>query len=232
MKNLKNKRFVTAVLLPVFLFIAVVLTSCKGAAGPAGPLGDAGYVTMNFQDGMYPSNAYAGTTVNNIISGLYEYTIYYTNDNVTLGSAGGYKYRSLIKFDLSSAVVPTGVIVHKAYLTITLSGAMDNTITVYPVTAPWISNQTNWMNYANSLLWAAPGGDFGAAMDSKTANSTTLTFALNPSLVGSWISSPAANYGLILKAVDEASGAYANMYTAIYAVPSQRPKLTIYYSLP
>ena len=231
---MKKRHLFLLLTLPLLAFLA----SCKGDAGTTGttgttgPSGAPGLITMSFQDGVYPSNSYAGTTANNMISDLLANTAYYGDTFVTIGSSSSYKYHVLLKFDLTSAVVPTGVTVKYAYLTITMFSTMTNTINVYPVTVPWISTQTSWNNNAIASTWTTAGGDYGALMDSKDTNAITLTFSLSPALVTSWISSPSTNYGVLLKATDELSNIYVNIFTGLFSIPADRPRLTIYYSLP
>lgn len=226
---MRNKILVLffALLLPIFL---VSCKGLKGADGDAGGSGPTGLTMLSFQDGVFPSDAYAGTQDSDLISGANADSNYGTGGVNTVGFTGSI-YRPIIKFDVST-VVPSNVTVVEAYLIVTLNGTMANTVSAYAVTAAWDETQVTWNSRMTATPWATPGGDKGALQDSKVCGTATLTFSLSPILVSSWITSPSTNYGLLLQATDESSGAWRNVLSREYGTATSRPKLVIYYRLP
>jgi hypothetical protein len=216
------------------IFVSAVLmflTSCKGDLGPAGAAGETGLTPMSFQDGVFPSNAYAGSADNNIISTItYSSANFGSDDMASVGQGGGTITRSVFKFNLTS-LVPSNVTVSRAYLTINTDGAVNNTINAHAVTTFWREMECTWNVSQLATPWTYYGGDYGTLMDSKYAGSTTLTFSIDPAVVNSWINTPATNYGIMLKMTNETNNIFINFYTREYAAAILRPKLTIYYSL-
>ena len=225
------------ILVPLFAMLVVLfLASCKGAAGNNGPTGSSGLSVMTFQDGVSPSNAYAGTTDTDLISGADASTNYGTLTIATAGSqsSGGGNFmlfRPLYRFDIST-VVPSNITIQKAYLTITLTSYIAKTYNVYALTKVWTETQATWNVSATGINCTTTGGYYTTLEDSEASTSTTITFSLNPSLVQSWITTPSTNYGLLLKDTDETAGTFANINTRESSTAASRPKLTIYYSLP
>ena len=221
-------------LLSLITIAPVLFISCKGVEGAVGDPGNdgpAGLSVMSFQDGVFPSDAYSGTQDDSLVSGGSANNNYGTSTVNTVGYNSGNVYRPVIKFDLTS-IVPGDVIVEHAYLTVTIDTAAPNTINVYAVAAAWDEMQCTWMNRLTSTPWTAAGGDKGALQDSKVCGSTTLVFSLDPALVGTWISDPLHNYGVLLQASDESTNNEVNVSSREETTASARPRLTIYYRLP
>lgn len=215
----------------LILTAVILIFSISCSKGPGGASGTTGLTSLSFQDGIFPSDAYAGTSDTDIISGSYAGSNFGTSTGDTAGSVSGIVYRALVKFDLSS-VVPSNITVQKAYLTVSLNSTMDSSINAYALTGSWVETQATWNSSATGTGWTTPGGDFSTLEDSQPITSTTLKFALSPALVQSWITSPSTNYGIMLKNTDETSGQYVNVYSRENSPATSRPMLTIYYSLP
>jgi len=220
----------------IFLIVLSVLLfgSCaeQGPSGPAGADGD-GLVVASFQDGVYPTAAYAGTMNARLAHGSMD------TNNTSYFSAGilsvSSYWRQLVKFDVSS-MSGTGLAVKKAYITFSVDEADGaTTITAYALSTDWVENQVTWNSYSTGNSWTTPGGDFGNSASSSLTVGQAGTFSLeiSASLVQSWIDSPALNYGLLIKASNETTP--LNRFHAFVRTDlpvSVRPRLTVYYTAP
>jgi len=227
--------------------IVLVISSCsgKGNSGPSGA--DGGYV-LTFQTGVQPYTSYAGTTDTRIANGPYINSNFGATQNVITGSTSyPMKYRYLVRFDLSG-VIPSTATVSKAYLTlytgITIYG--NFTLSAYRLTSSWDqgtalvytdpADGATWNNKTTSAAWGTPGGDFNASAVSDAVTPAAgfeqpFTLELDASMVQSWLSSPANNYGVILIGSQESAAVdnYTTVYTAEFPTdPLKRPKLTVY----
>ncbi len=231
------------------LFFVFLFSGCQGPAGPegaTGPQGPAGpekpgiYYIRIFQNGVY-SNTYNGQVESSIYAG-YSGPVY-TDNTMPIGvgetDLGG-TYRAIIKFDLSS-LPQTKIIVDKAELTIKTNsvhyGGGANNMTVHKIISSWNVYETGWTYKTSSIFWINEGGDYDAntiTPQSATINipaNSTITIELDPKVVQEWMESPATNYGLIIRGVEEMSTTnnYAEIYPGGDANPENRPKLKIWY---
>jgi hypothetical protein len=149
----------------------------------------------------------------------------------------GSRYRGLFKFDVSAMPV-TKIIVDKAELVLKTTnignsgGAKD--VSVHSITAAW-TTYAGWSSSSNSSSWIALGGDFtsntitpSAAQFDMDVNSV-ITIELDPVVVQSWVTTPATNYGLILKSNDMSADNTCQIYSSGAADPANRPLLKVWY---
>jgi hypothetical protein len=223
------------------VLIAAFMTGCKGDTGPAGPTG----YTAQFQNGMFPSAAYAGISAVQIGSDTGATSNYSALNPATLGyDDSPSRDRFIFKADVSS-IVPANVIVTKAYLTVISTGAYGtNTYTVYKLTRAFTAASATWEKYDGVNNWTSAGGDFDAVspVTSRVVNTYGQTsFTLSNSLVQGWLASPSTNYGVLIKADESGStllggSTVLNYFTfnsnAVSVAAASRPMLTVYYRLP
>jgi hypothetical protein len=238
------------------LFFAVIIIaflglSCSkgdtgptGAQGLAGPTGNDGYLVMQFQDGNFPSSTYTGTRDTRIVNGVTSTYNFGDCSNLEFGNDVGRVLRLLISFDVSA--ISVSATVKSAYLTMycnSANGSVD--AVVYKVTKNWTEGtgdcggtpnvNASWNYYNGSAnAWTTPGGDYDVATQSEVKTVTTAgyyTIKLNTQMVQEWVNNPSQNYGLIVKSLNETSGDLVNSDKKSTDV-TQRPKLTIYYTLP
>ncbi len=246
----KSLFFILAVII-----LCLILFSCKGdpgAAGDKGPAGSAGssLIVMQFQNGVYPSDAYTGTEDTFIINNATSFNngncssfIAANTDCSAINSA-----RGLIKFDVSS-IVPSNVTVKKAYLELCMiDGGFPIGFVTHELTKSFeegnscnASGSASWISATATDAWTTPGGDYNPEPMSNIfnvpASPTTykVTLELNPSVVQKWISNPAQNYGMIIKSYPEQGEGVclgARFVSSEDSYLPYRPKLVIYYSLP
>lgn len=190
-------------------------------------------VTITLQNGVSPDAAYFGSADAGIDSeGLCspidtaQYVGYFDPlDDIE---------RVLIKFEIP-ADLPADIRVSSAMLSMLvlgLDGLRSPTIAPYSVTNSWVPAETYWDIRDLSNPWDAEGGDFSASPSGDAVTISELgwvSWNLDISMVTLWLNDPAANNGLILKAIDESIAEDACL--AMNADPSEEnhPILTITY---
>jgi hypothetical protein len=192
---------------------------------------------MQFQYKNYPSGSYIGVTDTGMDS-LNSNVNYsdFTTFSIGYSSTGSEKDRYIIRYDLSS-VIPDNVKVTAAYFTINVDALNgSNAYLIYPLTASFVQTTATWNDRAAATPWTTPGGDYSAVPKSNTVAISALgkfTFTLDTAMVQGWITDPAGNYGMMIMATNESSGDnVANLDYDANATASDRPLLTIYYTLP
>ncbi len=194
-------------------------------------------VTVSFQNGIFPSPTYSGMQDTYIAQadnfGIYgQATSLKVNGETSLGAANA--NLALLKWDISQ--IPIGSEILSASLTFNVITPTVDTYPIYQLLKPWVFNQANWINYAGNLAWDAPGasgpGDRGTQVLSSFAPNAAGIYVinLNRTAVQNWVNTPSSNNGIIIA---DAGGTVQTVFeSAEAAAPSNRPKLTIQYSLP
>lgn len=246
--------FSLILILAVLLSQASLLTSLAKSAAPARPEllaqqpGDTptstatatptlAPITVSFQNGIFPLPTYSGMQDTYIAQsdsfGIYgQATSLKVNGETTLGAANA--NLALLKWDISQ--IPAGSEILSASLTFNVITPTVDTYPIYQLLKPWVFNQANWINYAGNLAWDAPGasgpGDRGTQVLSSFAPNAAGIYVinLNRSVVQNWVNTPSSNNGLII--ADAGGTVQTVLESAEAAAPSNRPKLTIQYSLP
>lgn len=188
-----------------------------------------------FQQGLYPSLVYSGTTDTSI-------TLYRPDSAVgeeeslrVIGRGDGAE-RILLRFDLADQI-PTGSSVLSAKLSLfawsrrTFYGLR---VSVYGVLRPWDEATATWNRASAAELWASPGcSSVGVDRQGDPTASRFVYFTDRfydwdiTSLVQQWVDNPATNRGLLLMGqnVDQE----ILFRSSEWRVPTQRPMLTIVY---
>ncbi|HUW83252.1 MAG TPA: DNRLRE domain-containing protein, partial [Phycisphaerae bacterium] len=197
----------------------------------------AGETTIVFQNGVEPDGSYAGCDDTWI--DLYAPTTNY--GDVDWGNGVGYYAdvkRSLIQFDTSQ--IPTDATVTSAKLELMISKAATTlTVEAFEVYQPWTLMGATWNDYDTGSAWGTAGcASVGVDRSGTVSGSVEIVPAdvglwkqidLSATLIQSWVSSPASNKGILLKATNEASNEIryrAENYTTL----AERPKLTVTYT--
>lgn len=164
-----------------------------------------------------PGNIYDG-----YIASGYPTNSYYTSSYLHVGYLAGYNaMRSLIKFAYLPSF-PIGAKITKATLNMFmyLGSTSGTTVDVYAIASPWDVAQTNWNNQpslGNAVLT-------GFSTTPNTVWEMDIT-----TLVRNWYQGNTANYGVMLKATNEASPK-VSFYSANEPVYT-KPKLVINYEV-
>jgi len=193
----------------------------------------------NFQDGVYPSAAYNGTTDTT----LQQYSPSLTDgSNVTMKADFDYPSASrksvvgLMKFDVSS--IPTTAKVTSAKLTVNVTNLTQAAgYQLYALLRGFSESQASWNLSSSSVKWA--GGGARGTTDRSTASMGTLaptkngqyTVTLNAAgiaAVQKWVQSPASNFGFAIDTSSNPDGVQFDSSNA--ATAANRPRLSIAYT--
>jgi hypothetical protein len=223
----------------LLLIAAVIfLFSCK--AGPAGPIGATGadaseplHVAM-FQDGLYPSGAYAGCHDARIWAGANADFNYGAYTYMQLGSDGTDEKRGLVRFDITE--LPPGAAVQKAIITLYCSGVPFGApeFAFYEIDArDWGEAEVTWNDYSSGNAWTTAGGDITAAAGGfvKPGSSSYVSWEINPAVIQAWYDDGPQNFGLVLKAKNPDAAGECVFSSSEAAEANKRPKLAVYYKL-
>ncbi len=152
-----------------------------------------------------------------------------------LGESG--LIRSLIRFDVTS--IPFNAYIEEALLSVEVSNYMKGQahleIPVYPVIRGWKQMQATWNRATTTQLWGLPGCDDTYTdrspiyEDVQTIKSTGWYTWNVTSAARLWVYDDFSNEGVIFGQLNPEVSGEADVFSAEYAGPKQRPRLTIKY---
>jgi len=206
----------------------VFLLACIAAISPfifAGKIFAQTTSTIVIQPG-YDANNY-----NRIIYGNYPDTNYPVNEQVMLGFQN--MENALMRFDLSR--IPADARINSAFLSLNIYG-MTNAFnfTVRRVLSPWVDSQVTYNHRTATTGWITPGAYSFDNDISSTVLGTDLSFiGVNdiPLNVSEMQKMLGQNYGMWFHKDNEENN-FAVWHMMTDSTPSNRPKLTISYSIP
>lgn len=199
----------------------------------------AGAKTIAFQDGVAPTNAYAGTRDTFLTE-----SDPLRNDGTSsaLRADGdaptntGKDLVALLRWDVSS--IPSSATVRAAAITINVTNKSGGTYALYEAKRAWVETQASWNAAASGAAWEIPGAkgpsDRGTTVLGSIAASAsgTYTVTLNAAgvaVVQKWVATPSANAGLVVAG----SSADQLAWSSREATSStQRPKLSVGFDPP
>jgi hypothetical protein len=197
---------------------------------PPPPVGN-NPVQIAFQDGLFPSVAYAGTRDTKLNSGS-KTRNYGTATELKVD--GSPDESSLFRWDVSA--IPVGSIIVSAAIELNAASSTSGNYEVYTLQRAWDEISATWNQFRSGQNWGTAGAN-GAADHASTvlgqfAPTTRGTYriALNDagvSAVQSWVNNAAANFGVILK--DYAVSDGVSITSSEASTASLRPKLIINY---
>jgi hypothetical protein len=139
------------------------------------------------------------------------------------------RYRAYLYFDVNSSSLPADAVVTSAYLYLHqyyFYGTGGLSIGLYQVTSDWEEGKITWNDQPDSL----PKAEYTLYVYFTTG--TWRTWMIGD-LVKGWLDGSIANYGILLKPVDEASNdKIAYFYSSDSSNTPRLPKLVIEYDVP
>ncbi len=153
--------------------------------------------------------------------------------------------RPILQFDTSS--IPTNAEVTFAYLetyqTAVGNEAGDIRLEAYALTQDWNegalnggTGAANWTNRTTANTWSTPGGTVSGTLAGAVAVNTSVgptEFEIvMTDLVQDWVSTPAVNNGILLRAQNENAGNDKQAHTFSSRTGSNPPELAINYRVP
>lgn len=171
-------------------------------------------------------------------------------------ATSGYYRRALIKFSmptLPSGYTVDSVTLKLYAAKNAQNNAAPRSFSIYRVTSPWgeggsiasapgsgtaaQTGDATWVRtFYNAVSWTTPGGDFSSTLSAQCDTFTTASkfvyfysssYSQMKADVESWLSSPSANYGWIIRG-NETTTLQATEFSSIQA-SKNKPQLTIYY---
>lgn len=169
------------------------------------------------------------------------------------GRRNGGATRGLLLFDIA-ANLPAGATISSVSLNLhvvnTPSGGPNSTFDLNRILDSWgegvgsdrggspaTANQSTWNSrFFSSTLWTTPGGDFSSSLSASRLINGNGSYIFNstPNLVSdvqSWLESPSANFGWMLRSESEATAASIRRFGSRGA-GANSPTLTVIYSVP
>ncbi len=226
----------------IFLVLALsfFLFSCqKGATGPAGATG------TTPSDSVHTAVYQQGVAT---YAGCYDARIWNELPDANYGSVsssmvGTYSTdqakRFIIEFYIND--IPPDAQIQKTVISLKSDNTMfeSPSFTFYEMDTPWMENETTWNESQTAVSWTTPGGDYDDTTPVSNSVSvgeayTWYSWTVDKSLIESKISDPSSTYGFILVRDNEISYGdnQAEFIYSEYGTAEDRPKLTIYYTLP
>lgn len=177
--------------------------------------------SMTIQPGpSYGKDAYAKSTH------AYEN---FNDDKLLIGKQGEARMRTFIQFDLSS--VPNNAVVTNAILRLyqyDLWGTGSFRIGAHRITQDWKEDTITFNNKPEAFTQA----EHTINITTKPGDGKWRDWHIG-NLVQGWLDGSIENYGILLKAVDEATiNTFASFRASEYSNPGERPKLVIHYYIP
>src|SRR3990167_1903931 len=216
-KNMKNK-LIFGLLIGLFLLLNIHNVYAQTTA----TFGESG------------SETYSNTNTDTYIRNSAQTTNYGSEAGLYIMSNGDWK--ALVKFDVSQ--IPSNATVTSATLNLYINAVYGSpgTVSFYRLLRNWVENITTWNIYDTGASWSTAGTgsgtdyvstavliqDPGVALGVKTFDLT--------SQVQSWVSVSQSNYGLLL--TNSIATTYYNFSSSENTMTSQRPKLTVTYTVP
>jgi hypothetical protein len=191
-----------------------------------------------FQHGIYPGETYAGVS-DTFLSFYRPSTPWGDDDGLRISGRADGSERALIRFDLQGHI-PANAQVFSAKLSVfawsrrTLYGMR---VSAFDVMRPWDVAVATWNQASPSEMWGIPGCDEVGSDRQGDPVASRFVYFINQfcewdvtSLVQRWVADPATNNGLLLIGQDVNQD--VRFRSSEWRVPSQRPKLTVIYTLP
>ncbi|MEJ7785837.1 MAG: DNRLRE domain-containing protein [Solirubrobacteraceae bacterium] len=145
-----------------------------------------------------------------IVDGARANTNFCGYSTLNVGFDGAYRNRALLKFDVAP-YLPAQVEILDAELGLYVGAKTTSTATAISVnrlTRAWKHTTTGatWNKFDGVSPWTTPGGDFDSnAADTRTTGAQIGWVRWHPTeLVQQWVDKTEPNYGLVLKAANEA----------------------------
>ena len=141
--------------------------------------------------------------------------------------------RLILRFDLSG--IPAGTTIQSAVMELYYASTrvtFSEALRLHRITRAWIELGATWRSSDGVNDWTAPGGDFDPAVVASANLDGTVNVWKQwtiPSLVQSWLSGPATNYGVLLESPGQSGNNERRFNSSENASPTLRPKLTITY---
>lgn len=196
--------------------------------------------TKDFQDGVAPTSAYAGTR-DAYISQNAPDTAFGTATTLLADgddpSGSNNDLATVIQWDISD--IPSEALVDSATITINVTNVNSTAYEIFQVLTNWQETSVTWNNAATATPWQSAGADgasdrgatvLGAISSGVTGSHTVVLNQAGLDVIQSWIDGSALNNGLITTNSSATNG--LDFSSRETSGSLNRPKLSVTYSLP
>jgi hypothetical protein len=189
---------------------------------------------LAFQNGLFPSVAYAGMTDTKIAAK--KSTKNYGNDT-KMTMDGDPDEAGLFRWNVSA--IPTGSTVTSVSIEFNVTSSSKDSYEVYALQRAWDELSATWQRYATGSNWTGAGangaGDSQSAVLGQLSATSKGAYRINLNDAGvaavqQWVNDPNLNYGIIIK--DYGVTKAVEISTSEAKTASQRPKLIISFKEP
>ena len=164
-----------------------------------------------------------------------------TWSQLAIGQSGGSRVRTIFVWDLTS--LPAGAVVTSASLALTEdtdSITSTQSVRTYRMTQTAVTESATWATYDGSNAWATAGGDYSTDIGSTEATDggdLTINDSSFVSLVNDALGNRSGLLRIIISTQKELDADFSGTQRMYYksastAIVSERPKLTVTYTLP
>jgi hypothetical protein len=221
----------------ILIFAAVaflIFTVSCGKTGPVGPDASGGRI-MHFQNGVFPTAAYAGCADTKLWQTSFANTNFGADFDSAIGIQSSEKKRLLLRFDVSA--IPSTVTVTSAVITIKTSellGTETPVMAFHKMKKTWIEAEATWNKRNTSISWLTAGGEFDTSACSNSVSipvaEGTYVWKIDKAVVQAWINNGTDNMGLLLKLNDETGYSMARFLLSGSGAGEDGPELTVIYT--
>jgi RHS repeat-associated protein len=152
-----------------------------------------------------------------IANGASANTSYCGGTDLRVGYDGTTVYRTLLRFDVQSALGPDAEVLGANMVTYFKSAENSTQISVaaQALTQGWTGGAT-WNDFDGTNAWTAAGGDFNStpAWTCNDCGGPTIDAWSIGDLAQQWEDDPGSNYGVLLKSTNETTNQYYDYYNA------------------
>jgi hypothetical protein len=207
---------------------SVLLLTCIAAISP---FVFAGTIFAQTTSTIVLQPAYDANNYNRVIYGVHPDINYPINEQVMLGFQN--METALIRFDVSG--IPPNAVINSASLTLNIYGATDQfPFTIRRVLSAWVDSEVTYNHRTAAAGWVTPGASsFDNDISSTVLGTDVVSLGVHdiPLNAGEMQQMLTNNYGMWIHK-DTVDNNYAEWYMMTDSTVSNRPKLTITYSVP
>lgn len=217
----------------------VVTTGHRGVVARKTPLRpEIILLTREFQDGVSPDPAYAGTRDTHINQVKQDENVGRVDELEADGDeTAGQSIWSLLRWDVSS--LPRDAVVLSAVITLNIQGTSKSVgYRMFGAKRPWVETEATWKEFAAGRSWRSPGARSvvdryrGRLAEFAPRREGPIRIPLNPegvALLQSWVRSPGQNFGLLIGSNASTDGFRFDSRES--SKSPRRPRLTVTYTL-
>ena len=158
----------------------------------------------------------------------------YLSSSLLRISGGTSKARSLVFFDVATFFA-SPVVIGSADLNLHATNSTSGTAqaaAAYRITSNWNQYEVTWNSRRTGYLWSTPGGDYAstpAVTNPNVIGGPGVRTWPVASFVQAWADGTAANYGVLIRYVDESAGPAIELASRQHTDSTKLPELVVHW---